>query len=152
MCGDTKTADRGEDLLTLYEELEGRYGLDLAQKIIDEIRKAENPAHVPGYMAVKAVSEVVELIRPLTRESLNRLKSARQGEDALPAGIADLEAIRRARAFTRLYRAYRLAQATFFDLYHRAMADVQKRRYVPAHALVNAQTALSKRRMIRGGV
>ena len=51
---------REDELQALYEELECRYGPALAQSIIDEIRKADNPAYKPDYMPVKLMSEVME--------------------------------------------------------------------------------------------
>lgn len=60
-----KTLETKEnDYQALYEMLEVRYGPALAQSIIDEIRKADDPAHIPDYMGVKMLSEVLESMQP----------------------------------------------------------------------------------------
>ena len=49
-----------QDYQALYEILEERYGPAIAQNIIDEIKKADNPAYVPEYIDVRLLSDVVE--------------------------------------------------------------------------------------------
>lgn len=53
-----------EGYQTLYEALEVKYGPALAQSILEEIRKADNPAQIPDYMGVKMLSEVLESMEP----------------------------------------------------------------------------------------
>lgn len=119
------------DLLALYEVLEARYGLELAQQIVDEIRKAENSDYVPDYLAVKAVSDVVEFTRPLARESLKILKRSKLETSDLSNGVESLGRKRVERCFIRHYGAYRLAKRAFDDMFRRAMEDIQKKQYVP---------------------
>lgn len=130
MCQRNKRTDEA-DLRALYDVLEGRYGLELAQQIVDEIRKVENPAYVPDYLAVKAVSEVVEFTRPLARESLKILKKSKLETSDLSGGVESLWHTRARRCFVRHYGAYRLAEKAFREMFRRAMDDIQKKQYVP---------------------
>ena len=59
----------------LQEELERRYGPAMAQEIVDQIKKAEKTDHQPDYMAVKAVSEAVELFRNEAQQAIHRIKA-----------------------------------------------------------------------------
>lgn len=131
ICKDVKEGYE-RDLWALYQELEGRYGLDLAQQIIDEIRKAENPGYRPGYVAAKSVSEAVEFIRPKAQAALKSLKQAKLEGSELPEGVESLNVKRAGQDFERLFGAYLLAKGVYQDFYTRIMTDIEKRRYVPA--------------------
>jgi len=49
-----------QDYQALYETLEERYGPAIAQNIIDEVKKTDNPAYTPEYVDVRLLSDVVE--------------------------------------------------------------------------------------------
>ena len=73
----TMQKDKEQGYIALYEELEARYGAALAQQIVDQIKKADKQDNRPEYMAVKAVSETLELFRGQTRQTLQKLKQVR---------------------------------------------------------------------------
>lgn len=121
------------NLIALYEELERRYGLVLAQQIIDEIRKSENLAYIPEYMPVKVLSEVVDVLRPEAKNALKRLKSVKASLCILPKGVEHFEIKRLEKDFERLFVCYRLAQTVFYDFYRRAMKQAIAPTYIPGH-------------------
>jgi hypothetical protein len=110
------------DYRALQEELERRYGPGLAQDIVDQIRKAEIAEYVPGYMPVKAVSEVVEVFRAETRNALHKLKSCRKQVAANDDAGISLENERIRHEYERLYDLYFQAQRGFYRLYKKAMS------------------------------
>lgn len=136
MCKDLKKTSE-QDLQALYEVLEGRYSPDLAQQIVDEIKKAENPVYLPDYVAVKSISEAVEVIRPKTLKALKSLKQAKLAESDLPDGVESLNLKRAGQGFERLLGAYLLAKGTYRDFYTRIMDDVQKRHHIPRYFYVD---------------
>ncbi len=130
ICKDVNKTNE-QSLCVLYEALEERYGLVLAQQIIDEIKKADNRDYLPDYVAAKSVSEAVEFIRPKAQKTLKSLKQAKSETSRLPDGVKSLYLKRAEQDFERLFGAYILAKATYNDFYTRIMTDIQKRRYVP---------------------
>lgn len=128
------------NLLALYEVLEGRYGLVLAQQIVDEIKKAGDRAYVPDYTSAKFLSEAVEFIRPMALDAVASLKQAKLETSQLPGGVESLNTKRAEQGFARLLGAYRLVKGTYWDFYTRIMTDTQKRRHmpVPRHFYVDA--------------
>jgi hypothetical protein len=128
------------ELLALHEVLESRYGLVLAQQIVDEIKKAGDSAYVPDYTSAKFLSEAVEFIRPMALDALASLKQAKLETSHLPGGVESLNTKRAEQGLTRLLGAYRLVKSTYWDFYTRIMTDIQKRRHmpVPRHVYVDA--------------
>jgi hypothetical protein len=120
----TKTLKCAEpDYQALQDELERRYGPALAQDIVDQIRKTEAPDFIPGYVAVKAASEVLELFRGETREALRKLKGSRTTKAANDDGrLVSLETARLRHEFERLFDLYFLSQRGFYRIYRKAMS------------------------------
>lgn len=135
-CKDVK--ERYEaDLLALYEELEERYGLVLAQQIVDEIRKAESKDYVPEYGAAKSMSEVVEFIRPKALEASKVLRQVKSETSNLPNGVESLNVKRAEQNVERLCRAYLLAKGVYWNFYTRILTDIEKHSYKPKHYYVD---------------
>jgi len=111
--------DQEMSLQVLYEELETRYGAGLAQAIIDQIKKADDQNTKPDFMAVKAVSEALELFRGETREIVRKLKNLEISN--LSADIANLEEKRLQNNLERLFDCYWVTQQAFYTLYKRAL-------------------------------
>lgn len=110
------------DYQALQEELERRYGPALAQEIVDQIRKAEQPDAVPDYMTVKAASEATELFRGETRRALKTLRKARTAKsDEASSRVVNLDNERAARELQRLFALYLGCQGSFYRLYGKAM-------------------------------
>lgn len=131
MTTKTKKQKREPDYQVLQEELELRYGPGIAQGIIDEIRKAENPDHVPGYMPVKAASEVLELFRNETRDALKSLKGKKYNPDNKEEGVVDFREMVLRQDFEKKLRLYLIAQHGFYHLYNKAMCVHVKEVPVP---------------------
>ncbi len=110
------------DYGALQDELERRYGPAVAQDIVDQIRRTETAAYVPGYMPVKAASEVVELFRKETRDALRRLKSQKRRQVANDEAVINLELERMRQEFERLFGLYFQSQRGFYRLYCKAMS------------------------------
>lgn len=111
--------DEKEGFQALYEELEIRYGAGLAQEIVDQIKKTEDDTYKPEYMQVKALSEVLEVVRLDTKESVKKLKSRRFKD--LPDQITVLEEKRLQREFDHLWKCYMTVQKGFYRLYNRGL-------------------------------
>jgi len=115
------------DYQDLQDELEERYGPDLAQQIVDEIRKVERSDFEPNYTGAKAVSEALELFRGETREVLRRLQKHRSAVESggihrlAGANVADLETERLRIEFEKLFNLYFQAQKGYYDLFWRSM-------------------------------
>lgn len=115
-------------LLALYEELEVRFGPALAQSIVDEIKKvnASDQGNDQDYMAVKALSEVVELFRREARHALKALKAVRRGiAKDLPESIPSLAGECARRDLERKLACYHVAQKAFYTLYRRALKEIE---------------------------
>lgn len=119
MMSNTMQKDQEQGYIALYEELEARYGAALAQQIVDQIKKADKQDNRPEYMAVKAVSETLELFRGQTRQTLQKLKQVRL--DDLPADIANLGEKRLQNDLVHLFTCYWLSQQAYYKLYNRAV-------------------------------
>ncbi len=111
--------DQEQGYIALYEELEVRYGAAVAQEIVDQIKKADEQDNKPEFMAVKAVSETLEMFRKETREIRKKLKKVRS--DNIPEDIAHLDEKRLENDLSRLFECYWLSQQAFYKLYHRAI-------------------------------
>ena len=117
-------------LQALYEELELRYGPAMAQEIIDQVKKTEDQDNKPEYMAVKALSEAVEIFRADAQEIVKKLRNIKS--DELPADIASLEEKRLQDELKRIFNCYWIAQHSFYTLYKRAISGCEvpvKNRY-----------------------
>ena len=103
----------------LYEQLEVRYGAGLAQEIIDQIKKTEDQDNKPEFMAVKAISEVLELFRSEAQDIVKKLKIERS--KAFSANIATLEAKRLQNDLESIFECYWLVQHGFYKSYNKAL-------------------------------
>lgn len=121
MCT-TEKKPQETGISALQEELELRYGPGLAQQIADQIRQIEDPAYVPDFMAVKALSEALEIFRAEAKGTVLRLKA---GKAVKRAGVIDLDEKRLERDLNRLFACYREAQRGFYILFDRAMKACQ---------------------------
>ena len=116
---DTQTKQQAQSRnQDLQEELESRYGPAIAQQTVDEINKAEKTAHVPDFMAVKAVSETMELFREEAQKALRNLKGRRK---AANDDVANLDEKRARQEFEKLFGLYIAAQHNFYEMYRKAM-------------------------------
>ena len=106
-------------LEALYEQLEVRYGAGLAQEIVDQIKKTEDQDNKPEFMAVKALSEVLEVFRGEAQEIAKNLKSERS--KALPTKVTSLEEKRLQNELTTLLKSYWLVQHGFYKAYNKAL-------------------------------
>ena len=114
-------------LLALYEELEVRFGPALAQSIVGEIKKVNegDQDNDQDYMAAKALSEVVELFRRETRNTLKAFKAAQDRINGLPKNIPSLAGERARRDLERKLACYYIAQKAFYTLYRRALKEME---------------------------
>lgn len=114
-------------LLALYEELEVRFGPALAQSIVDEIKKVNegDQDNDQDYMAIKALSEVVELFRREAKHALKTLKAAKGCSKNLPEDIPSLAGERARRDLERKLACYHVAQKGFYTLYRRALKNME---------------------------
>lgn len=106
-------------LQALYEELEVRYGAGLAQEIVDQIMKTEDQDNKPEFMAVKALSEVLEVLRGETQGAAKKLRIERSKK--LPTKVSNLETKRLQNDLNQLLDCYWLVQHGFYKAYDRAM-------------------------------
>lgn len=106
-------------LEALYEELEVRYGAGLAQEIVDQIKKTEDQDNKPEFMAVKALSEVLGVLRGNAQETAKKLRTKRS--KSFPLEIANLEAKRLQKNLSHLLDCYWVVQHGFYKAYSRAM-------------------------------
>jgi len=125
MCKQTKRP-QDNDYQTLQEELEQRYGLGMAQEIIDQIKKAELPQHVPDFMPVKVLSETTETFRGEVKEAVKGLKTAKHlgnyKAKEPTSNVIHLEEERLERDLAHLWECYYASQRAFYTLYHKAIA------------------------------
>ena len=110
-------------LQALYEELELHYGPAMAQEIIDQVRKTEDQDNKPEYMAVKALSEAVEIFRADAQEIVKKLKNIKSND--LPAEVASLEEKRLQNELNHIFDCYWIAQHSFYTLYDRAIKGAE---------------------------
>ena len=119
----TKTLKRAKpDYQGLQDELERRYGPALAQDIVDQIRKVEKPDFSPGYVAVKAASEVLELFRGEAKAALREVKELKSRDAANDEGVVNLESARARHEFECALELYFQAQKGFYRIYQKALA------------------------------
>ena len=106
-------------LEALYEQLEVRYGAPLAQEIVDQIKKTEDQDNKPEFMAVKAISEVLEVFRADAQEIVKKLKIERS--KAFLADIANLDEKRLQKELNSIFKSYWLVQQSFYKSYNKAL-------------------------------
>lgn len=111
--------DKDQGYIALYEELEARYGAALAQEITDQIKKTDKKDVEPDYMSVKAISEVLEIFRADTKETIKKLKN--EQKKGFARDIANLDEKRLQNDLTRLLACYWLSQQAFYKMYRKAM-------------------------------
>ncbi len=111
--------DQKASLQALYEQLEVRYGAGLAQEIVDQIKKTEDQDNKPEFMAVKALSEVLEVFRSDAQEIVKKLKIERS--KPLPTEIANLDAKRLQNDLNNIFECYWLVQHSFYKSYNKAL-------------------------------
>jgi len=114
------------DTQKLQDELEKQYGPAVAQDIIDRIRKNGPMAKTPEYMDVKAMSELAERFRAQAMMAVWRLKAWRKGQDkpAFQENLVQLEGVFLQRQCEDAIKLYRLANKSYFAMYHEAMASL----------------------------
>lgn len=118
MINNTKT-DKEMNEQAFYEELELRYGPALAQDIIEQIKKTEDQDNKADYMAVKALSEVLEVFRCDAQEILKQIRTAKKS--GLPAEVANLTEKRLENELKNIFSCYWIAQHAFYTLYAKAL-------------------------------
>jgi hypothetical protein len=106
-------------LHALYEQLEVRYGAGLAQEIVDQIKKTEDQDNKPEFMAVKAISEVLELFRADAQEIVKKLKIERS--KGYSADIVNLDEKRLQNDLNNIFKSYWLVQHGFYQSYNKAL-------------------------------
>jgi hypothetical protein len=106
----------------LQEELEQRYGPGLAQEIIDQIKKADDPDDVPPYMTVKTLSEATEIFREDTRRKVKAVRRSKDVDKALTKNVISFGAERQMRELEHMLALYFHCQQTFYRLYRKALA------------------------------
>ena len=111
--------DQEQGYIALYEELEVRYGAALAQEIVDQIKKADEQDNQPEFMAVKAISEALEVFRADTKEIVKKLRN--EQNKGFSGDIANLDAKRLQNDLNRLLECYWLSQQAFYKMYRKAM-------------------------------
>lgn len=115
----TDKKNQKTSLQALYEQLEVRYGAGLAQEIVDQIKKTEDRDNKPEFMAVKALSEVLEVFRGEAKEITKKLKVERVR--SFPNDIANLEEKRLQNDLSNIFKCYWLVQHSFYKAYNKAL-------------------------------
>lgn len=103
----------------LYEQLEVRYGAGLAQEIVDQIKKTEDQDNKPEFMAVKALSEVLEMFRAEAQDIVKKLKVERS--KSFSVEVANLDAKRLQNDLNNIFECYWLVQHSFYKAYNKAL-------------------------------
>jgi len=128
-------------LEALYDELEGRYGPAVAQEIVDQVKKTEDQDNQPEFMAVKALSETLELFRGEAQEIVRKLKLERS-KDFL-GNIENLEIKRLQNDLKTTWNCYWTVQHGFYKSYNKAMKMCE----VPATYRYDKYTQPTKMKM-----
>ena len=115
----TDKKNQETSLQALYEQLEVRYGAGLAQEIVDQIKKTEDQDNKPEFMAVKALSEVLEVFRADAQEIVKKLKAERSR--GLSVDIANLDEKRLQKELSSIFKSYWLVQHSFYKSYNKAL-------------------------------
>lgn len=135
------TADNKQNssVETLQEQLERQYGPAVAQDIMDRLQKdqpavpkAAQPA--PGYMDVKAMSEVAERQRAQAMLDIWILREWRKDNDiSRPShkNLISLEGVSLERKCAESIQSYRHSHKTYFEMYRKAMEAFTGKPAVP---------------------
>lgn len=115
----TLTKKQKVSLEDLQEELEVRYGPALAQEIIDQIKKTEDQDNKPEFMAVKALSEALEIFRGEAQEIIKKLKIERS--KGFGENIESLEIKRLQNELNTIFNFYWVIQHGFYKSFTQAM-------------------------------
>lgn len=115
----TDKKNQETSLQALYEQLEVRYGAGLAQEIVDQIKKTEDQDNKPEFMAVKAISEVLEVFRGEAKEITKKLRIERS--KGFSADIANLDEKRLQKELNSIFKSYWLVQHSFYKSYNKAL-------------------------------
>ena len=124
------TADnkQNSNVETLQEQLERQYGPAVAQDIMDRLQKDQPDSKVaqpaPGYMDVKAMSEVAERQRAQAMLDIWILREWRKDNDASRPShknLISLEGVSLERKCSESIKAYRHSNKTYFEMYRKAM-------------------------------
>ena len=106
-----KIAENGQSLdQIMFEDLEHRYGLAMAQEIIEQLKKAENLQKTAlgsaDYMGVKALSEAAEIYRQEAKVALKRLKTCRRNKKESSDNIIEFDDAFLQKEFDRSFSFY----------------------------------------------
>lgn len=115
------------DQRELFEELENRFGHEIATELVESIKQAASNQDTPDYMPVKACSEILETFRSEAQAILRLLKKGSSDWKPAMDGISYLEERKLEIEFRRTYRLYRISMGLFYPLYHRALADCARK-------------------------
>jgi len=115
------------DQQDLFEELEKRFGYEIAVELVESIAQASSNQDTPDYMPVKASSELLETFRIETQDILRKLKEGKPAWDQAGDFVSYLEKRKLEIEFRRTYRLYRISMELFYPLYHRALADCNRK-------------------------
>lgn len=131
--------------LELFEDLERRYGPAMAQDIVDQLKKAEEPNSLqaaPDYLVVKALSECSEIFRRDAQEVLKRLKAWKCGNGEGRKGVVEFEGAFLQKEFERSFAFYLRFHKGYHVLYRQAMHAYKVKAYVPAYQIEQNTTIL----------
>lgn len=103
----------------LYEELEVRYGAALAQEIVDQIEKAEDQDNKPEFMTVKALSEILEVLRAEAKKIAKKLKNERL--NTMSSEVTNLQEKRMQKELNNIFACYWQVQQGFYKSYNSAL-------------------------------
>lgn len=130
----TKKIDENQDQ-ALQEDLERRFGPALAQQIMDELKKAENPnkkvAAAVDYIGAKTLSEAAEIYLHDAKTALRRYRYWKDGCGIALKGVVDMEGMFLKKEFKRTFDFYRRFNRGFFIVYRQAMQTYKVGTYVP---------------------
>lgn len=115
------------DQQELFEELEKRFGHEIATDLTQSIALAASSQNTPDYMPVKASSELLEVFRGEAQDILRKLKDGKTAWDQATGFVSYLEKRKLEIEFRRTYRLYRISMGLFYPLYHRALADCARK-------------------------
>jgi len=137
------TCDQNDQ--ALREDLERRYGPAMAQEIMDQLKKAESikkRANISAdYMAVKALSEGVEIYRRESQTVLMRLKTSRMRKAVSLDNIIEFDGAFLQREFERTFSFYLRFHRGYHALYRQVMEAYRVKAYVPHNVTITSMAA-----------
>ena len=120
--------------LMMLEDLERRFGPAMAQQIMDELKKAENPKKLASdinYMGAKALSEASEMYRREAQIALRDYRKWKSDKHAVWKDVVDIEGALLKKEFQRNFNFYRRFNKGFFTIYRQAMKTYKTGTYAP---------------------